>query len=315
MTSPFVPAPAVPAGSSGGLHSHTAWKWVVRIGLIGALLSVIAVVAWRLATSRSAPTVRYETAAIDRGAIDAKVTANGTLSAIVTVSVGSQVSGRIDSLGADFESAVTKGQVIATIEPQLFRAAVDQARANYLAAKAAVEKARATEVNAVKQFERAKMLLQENLLSFQDYDSADAARRVAAADVAANQAGVAQAAAALSQAELNLHYTTIVSPIDGIVISRNVDVGQTVAAAFQAPTLFTIAQDLTKMQVDTNVAEADVGRMRADDERHLHGRRLPGRELPGRVRQVRDSRKLSRTSSPTTRSSTSTTRSASSSRG
>ena len=260
----------------------------VRVGLVAVALIVALAGALRWAASRPKPLVQYETVTADRGPLAAKVTATGTVSALVTVLVGSQVSGRIDALYADFGSPVKKGQTIATIEPTLFRAAVAQARANLATANAAVDRTRARVTQADKDFVRARGLYAASLASRADYDAAEATLGAAKADVAASAAGVSQARAALEQAEQNLRYTTIVSPIDGVVISRNVDVGQTVAAALQAPTLFTIAQDLTRMQVDTNVAEADVGKIRAGMKVTFTVDAYPARTFDGVVRQVRD---------------------------
>jgi HlyD family secretion protein len=261
------------------------FKWIVPI-CIGASIVGAAGLHWLRRAPE--PLVRYETVAVDRGPIAASVTATGTVSALVTVLVGSQVSGRIDALYADFESPVTKGQKIAAIEPTFFRAAVLQAKANFVSAEAAVDRARAHVVQSEKDLTRAKALLAEGIVSRAEFDAADATALAANADETAARAGVSQARAALEQAELNLRYTTIVSPIDGIVISRNVDVGQTVAAALQAPTLFTIAQDLTRMQVDTNVAEADVGKIRAGMSVSFTVDAHPTRSFNGVVRQVRD---------------------------
>jgi HlyD family secretion protein len=275
-------------------HPHVSPVSVHRLGrffrglLLAALLVAAGLVVWRLATRRSAPAVQYVTGTVDRGEIAAKVTATGTLSALVTVSVGSQVSGRIASLGADFGSVVKEGQVVAKIDPALFEAAVGQARANHVAAVAAVEKARSQLDLAERQEKRASDLHAEGLMSQSDLDTARATLAAARADVGSARAAVAQTKAALDQAELNLHYTTIVSPIDGVVISRSVDVGQTVAATFQAPTLFTIAQDLTHMQVDTNVTEADVGKVRAGMPVTFTVDAYPDRTFEGKVRQVRD---------------------------
>jgi len=242
----------------------------------------------KMATARPNSPVSYETVTVDRGPLAAKVTATGTVSALVTVLVGSQVSGRIESLNADFGSQVHKGQTIATIEPSLFRAAAAQARANHVSARAAVARAHAHTALAEKELTRAKRLLAESLVSRAEYDTAEATLAAAQADEAAAVAGVSQAQAALEQTQLNLRYTTIVSPIDGIVISRSVDVGQTVAATLQAPTLFTIAQDLTRMQVDTNVAEADVGKIRPGMNVTFTVDAYPARSFAGVVRQVRD---------------------------
>jgi HlyD family secretion protein len=232
--------------------------------------------------------VRYETVRAERGRISAKVTATGTLSALVTVQVGSQVSGRIESLRADFGSRVKKGEVIATIDPQLFRAALQQARANRSSALASLEKAKVQAEDAQRQADRSRGLAAQKLVSQADADTADANARAARAQVSLAQAAVEQAVATLQQAEVNLAYTTIVSPIDGVVVSRSIDVGQTVAASFQAPTLFTIAQDLSKMQVDTNVSEADVGRVRPGMKVSFAVDAYPEKRFEGTVRQVRD---------------------------
>jgi len=269
------------------LATHRLPK-LLRILAILAAVAAVALVVVRLATRPSAPAVHYVTGQVDRGEIAAKVTATGTLSALVTVSVGSQVSGRIEWLGADFGSTVKKSQIVARIEPSLFHAAVEQARANNLAATAAVEKARTQSDLTARQAERAENLQKEGLMSQSDLDTARAALASARADLGTARANVAQTKAALDQAELNLRYTVIPSPIDGIVISRNVDVGQTVAAALQAPTLFTIAQDLGQMQVDTNVTEADVGKIRAGMSVTFTVDAYPDRKFGGTVRQVRD---------------------------
>ena len=245
--------------------------------------------AWyRYSAAERAPKIRYESVALERGPISAKVTASGTLSALVTVLVGSQVSGRIDTLKVDYNSPVKKGQIIATIEPSLFRAAVEQARANYVSAKAALEKSKAQAIDADRQYKRSETLVSQKLIAQADFETAEANASVAKSQVASSEAGVEQARAALNQAEVNLKYTTITSPIDGVVISRSVDVGQTVAASLQAPTLFTIAQDLTKMQVDTSVAEGDVGKIQPGMKVSFLVDAYPTERFEGTVRQVRD---------------------------
>jgi HlyD family secretion protein len=251
-------------------------------------LAGLAAAGWRYAHSPSAPTVRYQTASIDHGPLAAKVTASGAVSAIVTVQVGSQVSGRIQAWYADFSAQVHKGQLIALIEPSLFKAAVEQARANYAAAKAGYEKAIANRALAERNYARELALFDENLAARADLDAAEGAAGASRADVGSAAAAIQQSRAALDQADLDLSYTRIVSPIDGIVISRTIDVGQTVAASFQAPTLFTIAQDLTKMQVDTNVAEGDVGKIREKMAATFTVDAFPTRTFRGVVRQVRD---------------------------
>ncbi len=238
-------------------------------------------------SSDSAP--KYETVNVDRGKVTAKVTASGTLSAIVTVQVGSQVSGRIQKLYVDFNSKVKKGDMIAKIDPSLFDAAVAQNRANYVAAKANLDKSKVQAANLKLQYERSKSLAKQSLVAQADLDTAKAAMDAADADVASSVAAVSQTAAALHQSEVNLQYTDIRSPIDGFVISRSVDVGQTVAASLQAPVLFVIAEDLRKMQVDTWIAEADVGKLKEGMKAFFTVDAYPGERFNGTVRQIRNS--------------------------
>jgi HlyD family secretion protein len=257
---------------------------------VSAALTVLIVAAgvwrWRAGSRSAAPSL--ETAVVDRGRIVAKVTATGTLSALVTVQVGSQVSGRIASIDVDFNSPVKKGQIIARIDPQLFEASVEQARANAVAAQGNLTKAKAQALDAQRQLERARALAERNLVAKADLDTAQATADAAKASVEAAEGTVAQAKAGLNQAQVNLAYTKIVSPTNGVVISRNVDVGQTVAASLQAPTLFVIAEDLAKMQVDTSVAEADVGRLTAGMAASFTVDAFPGEVFQGTVRQVRN---------------------------
>jgi len=207
---------------------------------------------------------KFRTEKVGKGDIKATVTATGTMNAVVTVLVGTQVSGTIKTLYVDFNSPVKKGQILAQIDPATFQAQVEQARANLLLAKANVQKSEAALVDAKRTMERNKVLFARNLIARSDFDTAETNHQSAAAQLSASKAQAEQAKAALDFAEINLRYAKIVSPVDGTVISRNVDVGQTVAASFQTPTLFNIAQDLTKMQIDTNVDEADIGKIKVD---------------------------------------------------
>jgi len=257
------------------------WVWLGALALV-----IAAVVAWRVLRPAAKPT--YETATVDRGRISAKVTASGTLSALVTVQVGSQVSGRIQALYVDFNSPVDKGQVLAKLDPQLFQAALDQARANFAASQGNLTKAQVQAVDARRQLERTRALAERKLVAQADLDTGQATADAAAAGVEAARGTVEQARAALQQAQVNLAYTTIASPIRGVVLSRNVDVGQTVAASLQAPTLFVLAEDLRKMQVDTSVAEADVGRITEGMEAGFTVDAYPNERFTGRVRQVRN---------------------------
>ena len=186
----------------------TAIRWIVVV----LVLALGAYGVMRYLRSREPKGPRYTTVTVDRGRIASRVTATGTVSALVTVLVGSQVSGRIESIGVDFNSPVKKGQTIATIEPSLFKAAVEQARANYAAAKANVDKSKAQAIDAERQFKRQKELGEQKLVAQADVDTAEANVAVARATVAAAEAGVQQAGAALHQSEVNLRYTTILSP-------------------------------------------------------------------------------------------------------
>ncbi len=266
-------------------HSHGVRNLVIAAI---AILGVIALVWWlRQRSSGDSPSVRYETAAVDRGAIRAKVTATGTVNPIKTVVVGSQVSGTIQSLGADFNSVVEPGQMIAQIDPRLFQAAVNQARANLLVAQANTRKARAAAADARQIANRNRELAKQQLVAPQTADTAEANAQVAEAAVQAGAAAEIQARAALDSATLNLAFTKIVSPIHGTVISRSIDVGQTVAASFAAPTLFSIGEDLTKMQIDTNIAEADVGRLAPGIAATFTVDAYPTEPFRGTIREIR----------------------------
>lgn len=227
------------------------------------------------------------TVAVDRGRITAKITASGTLSALVTVQVGSQVSGRIQALLVDFNSVVKKDQVLAHIDPLFFQAALDQAKANLMIAQGNLAKAKVQALDAQRQLERQRNLLSQKIVTQSDLDTADTNAQAAAAQVMVAEGSQAQAQASLMQAEVNLGYTTIRSPVDGIVLSRSVDVGQTVAASMQAPVLFTIAEDLRKIQVDTSVAEGDIGKLSAGMEASFTVDAFAGERFRGTVRQIR----------------------------
>ena len=234
------------------------------------------------------PSVHYETSEVDRGTIAAKVTATGNLSPLLTVQVGSQVSGRVQQLLADYNSPVQKGETIAKLDPVLFQAALAQARANLLTVQGVLKKDQAQEINAQAIYNRTKALQEAQVSAPADLDTAAANYDAAKAQIEADESNLQSAQALLNQAQVNLDYTTIISPIDGIVISRNVDVGQTVAASFQAPTLFVIAQDLHHMQVDTNVGEADIGKLYAGMRATFTVDAYPNHEFVGKLRQIRN---------------------------
>jgi len=224
---------------------------------------------------------------VDRGDILEVVGATGALEAVVTVQVGSQVSGTIQDLYVDFNSEVKRGKVLARLDPSLFQARLGQARANLTAARANVERARAATSDAKQKYVRAQELAEQKLLPTSDLETAKANFDGAAAQQKANEAAVSQAEANVNQADVDLEHTVISTPIDGVVIARNVDVGQTVAASFQAPVLFVIAQDLTKMRVNAAIDEADVGRVQPGQDVTFRVDAFPDRSFAGRLEQVR----------------------------
>jgi HlyD family secretion protein len=230
----------------------------------------------------------YVTMPIQRGSVTQVVSSTGTLQAVVTVLVGSQVSGTIDKLFADFNTKVKAGQVVAQLNQDKFKASVDQARANLLAAESNLAKAKVSVIDAQRTLERNRELRKRELMAQSELDAAQTAYDAAAAQLEVNKAQTAQAQAALNQSTVDLNNTVIRSPVDGIVISRSVDVGQTVAASLQAPTLFTIANDLAKMEVHTNVDEADVGNVSEGQEVTFTVDAFPARRFRGRVHQVRN---------------------------
>ena len=265
-----------------------------------AAIAVFAVLVIASAYRRGDP-MRHFTAKVQKGEIRDVVDATGTVSAVITVQVGSQVSGTIERLEADFNSRVRKGDVVAVIAPQLFEGALLQATAdlanagaNVLVSEANLEKARAGLAQTKAEFERVTQLAQQKIESQQAVDLAKAAFDTARASVEGAAANITQARAQVSQKEAavavartNRDYTVIRSPIDGTVVARNVDVGQTVAASLQAPTIFTIAQDLKKMQVYTKVDESDVGRIQLGQEVTFKVDAFPKERFQGTVRQIR----------------------------
>lgn len=236
---------------------------------------------------RRTPEVSYKTARIERGTIISNVAATGNLSAVTTVQVGTQVSGTIQKLYVDYNSRVKKGQAIAEIDPSLFNASVEQSQGNYLSAEANLQKAKVTVADAERTYNRNKKLLADGIISQSDFDVAETAWQSARAALKAAEGSVAQTRGSLMQSKTNLRYSIIRSPVDGVVISRSVDVGQTVAASFQTPTLFTIAQDLTKMQIEVSVDEADISRIQLDQQASFTVDAYPEQSFRGKVVQIR----------------------------
>ncbi|MCY1059267.1 efflux RND transporter periplasmic adaptor subunit [Nannocystis sp. SCPEA4] len=253
-----------------------------------ALLGAGGYYAYQRFAVAEAPAVEYRTQPVERTRLTATVTASGTLSPVKTVAVGSQVSGRIVELFADFNSEVKKGDVIARIDPSLFQSDLMKTKASYKSSQAAVTRAIADRENARINLERAKQLLADKVAPQAEVDAADAAYKVAKASVESAQAALAVSKAAIDTADVNLLYTTILSPIDGVVISRDVSVGQTVAASLSAPQLFSIAEDLKAMEVHTNVAESDVGALKQDMKVRFTVDAYPNERFFGTVAQIRN---------------------------
>jgi len=322
-----------------GKRFQNKWaKWALAIGVVAVVGTGVEL--WRMHTQNA---IGYDTVAVERGLIQASVTATGTLNAVVDVQVGSQVSGNIKALYADFNTKVTKGQLVALIDPEAFQAQVDQAQAalgsahsasitleaqvikanadvagavaSEKGAESTAAKDQANELNAKTQSQRSDSLFSGGLISQQDHDSAIATYDAAQAQVAADQSQIdaaketiqsaqaqvqvaqsqlssgraqeRQAQAVVEQAKINLAHTRITAPVDGTVIARRMDVGQTVAASFAAPTIFEIAQDLTKMQLDTNVDESDIGNITAGQTTTFTVDAYPGTTFRGQVTDVR----------------------------
>ncbi|WNG30254.1 efflux RND transporter periplasmic adaptor subunit [Cystobacter fuscus] len=283
-SSPSIQNRPAPGGEPTRRRSPArGWGWWVL-----GLAVIAAAGAWFFWPKPKDPAAGFELAPVQRRTVEARVSATGTLSALVTVQVGSQVSGRIQEILVDYNSLVKKGQVIARIDPQLLQAALERTRANLLSARAGLQRARVEAQNARLQADRAKALRAQQFIAQADLDTAEATAQSAQAQVTSAEAALAQAQAAQNEAEVNVRYATIVSPTDGIVISRSVDVGQTVAASLQAPTLFTIAEDLRKMQVDTSIAESDVGRLRDGMPATFTVDAWPGVTFDGVIRQIRN---------------------------
>jgi HlyD family secretion protein len=276
------------ACASGTAHAFstvvvkTRAMWVVGLAMPAVILG------WMYyASTRATPAPTIATAPVTRGDVVEVVDATGTVQAVTTVQVGTQVSGTIKSLRADFNSRVRRGQVVAELEPSLFETQVEQARASLMRLEAEVRRADVQLDDAHQKLARAKALSAQQLVPATDLETASVNVRMAQAALQAAQAQVVQAQASLHQSEVNLAHTIITAPIDGIVISRNVDVGQTVAASMQAPTLFVIARDLHEMQVEASVAESDIGRLQPGQSVTFHVDAYPTETFVGAVTQIR----------------------------
>jgi HlyD family secretion protein len=251
-----------------------SFRWIKWLVILVVTAAVIGGVIWAFAR-RAGDAPQYQTATVTRGDLIQAVTATGTLNPVTNVTVGSQISGNIQKLFADFNSHVTAGQVVAQLDAATYKANLSQAEGDFANAKANEELAKV-------EADRAAELFKNKLISQSDYDKSVATFHQASAQVQIKQASV-------DNAKVNLSRCTIYAPVDGIVISRSVDVGQTVAASMSAPTLFMIANDLTKMQIDANVSEADIGSIEEDQTVNFTVDAFPDRKFTGKVRQIRNS--------------------------
>lgn len=258
-----------------------------RILLMAALALAATAGAALMARGGGGPE-SFRTARPARGEIASTVTSSGTINPVVTVTVGTPVSGIVQAIYADYNALVRKGQVIARIDPATYQAQVEQSRGSVLNAQAGLDKAKVTLVDAARTRKRYENLVKDGSVARGDFDTYATAEASAQAAVQAAEGVLAQARGAYRQAKTNLDYTTIVSPVDGIVISRSVEVGQTVAASLQAPTLFTIAQDLTKMQIYATVDESDIGRIVEGANATFSVDAYPETRFSGTVTQVRN---------------------------
>jgi HlyD family secretion protein len=255
------------------------WRIAVPVLIVAALIYYF--------TRGGSAGAQYVTAAVSRGPIVRSVIATGTVNPVITVQVGSYVSGPITAIYADFNAPVKAGQLIAKIDPRLFEVKVEESAAALANAKAQLGKDQADMAYKHLTFERDQRLFEADAVSRDTVDSARSAYLQAKAQVEVDRANIQQQQANLHDAQVNLNYTNIVSPVDGTIVSRNVDVGQTVASSFQTPTLFLIAKDLTKMQVDTNVSESDIGDIKSGQPAAFTVDAFPGREFQAVVGQVR----------------------------
>ena len=259
-----------------------------RLGFIMSIVAIgIAIGGYVFFNGERKPPIRYRTAAVERGEVVSIVSATGTINPVVSVQVGTQVSGMIKSLHADFNSRVKAGDTVAIVDPEPFKARREQAASNLEMARSNVARSKADLAQRKRELDRVQSLLPQQFVSQNDADVASTNYQSAEAQLRVAVAQVKQAEAALNAAELELRYTVIRSPVDGTVVARNIEVGQTVASSFATPNLFLIALDLTKMQVDTYVSESDIGGMAEGKEALFTVDAYPGESFAGVIRQVR----------------------------
>jgi HlyD family secretion protein len=281
------PVPAIrqdtPPRPAGAHHRRRRWIWATLAGV--AVAAVVGGEAWRSAHAVTA--VRYVTATVSRGSVTRAVTASGSVNPVITIQVGSYISGVVQELYCDYNTVVRKGQLCAKIDPRPYQVVVDQDRATLSTAKAQLTKDETSLALAKLTYERTADLQTRGIVSQDTLDSAKSSLDQATAQVDLDNSTIKLHQATLNAAEINLAYTNILSPVDGTVVSRSITMGQTVAASFQTPTLFLIATDLTKMQVDANVNESDIGNIVVGNRATFTVETFPSRRFEGQVTQVR----------------------------
>lgn len=261
------------------LRAACTWRVVASTVVLAAALTAC--------QSKDGAGGTYKTAKVDQGSIEVVISATGTLRALSTVDVGSQVSGQVSSVEVDFNDRVTKGQVIARIDPSNLDTRLTQTNADLASARASLSEAKTQLRLSEADLKRKKEIFARQLISETERDIAQAARDQAAARVAVAQAAIQQRAAVVADAQLDVDYTVLRSPVDGVILLRSVEPGQTVAASFQTPVLFRIAEDLTRMQIDLSIDESDVGQIRVRLPVRFTVDAFPGRNFQGTIHQVR----------------------------
>lgn len=277
----------MPQSSFALAEKRRRWPLVLAGVLVLAIAGGAAAIVWQ--RSRSTTSTRYVTSAATVGQVTRIVATTGTVNPELTIIVGSYVSGVIKDMYCDYNTEVKTGQVCAKIDPRPYQTAVDQAKANLAVSKAQLQKDQAALTYAKANFERNAVLVKSSAVSQDAFDNARSVRDQADAQVAYDEAMIQQRQAELDAAQVNLGYTDIISPVDGTVVSRNITIGQTVAASFQTPTLFLIASDLARMQVDTNVSEGDIGDIRLNNKVQFSVDAFSNRAFEGTVTQIRQS--------------------------
>ena len=257
------------------------------VGVVILVVLVGAILGYTLIKKGKAAQVKYRTEVLAKGDVESTVTTSGSLNPVDTVDVGSQVSGKIAILGADFNSKVKKGQLLAQLDLELLNAKVDQAESSYKSSVASLDQAKLALDNSLKKFNRSKELFAKNQISIEDMETAESNYLNAKASVVSSESALSQSKSSLDSSRVDLSYAIIRSPIDGVVISRNVNIGQTVAASYQAPLLFKLASDLTKMQLQCDIDETDIGKVKEGQKVRFTVSAYQGETFNGTVRQVR----------------------------